>query len=444
MKAIQSQTFENQLKQLENLIVNRLAEIHELPVQIGSREKTMKPDFQGMEFFDSNIGVKLNDDEKLICLLGLLPYLIPGFIDRIIARIFPHGAELPEIGGVKGTNHRGFIPTGETALFLLAGSNIRKRLDVMQYFNADHPLIKNHILNLETVNAGEPFLSGKIVINIEIIEKILFGYNNHPSLSFEFPAKSITTQMNWEDLVLSKTTFEEIETIKNWIHHNDTMVKEWNLQDKIKSGYKALFYGPPGTGKTFTATLLGKHFNMDVYRIDLSQVVSKYIGETEKNLEKIFQKAEDKNWILFFDEADALFGKRTSVSSAHDRYANQETSYLLQRIEDFSGLVILASNNKTNIDPAFLRRFNAIVHFPLPDVNERLHLWQIYLPQNHKLTKGEITNLAGKYEVTGATILNAIHHSAIHAFDKKRVIHLENIIDSVKREFRKEDRIPVN
>jgi SpoVK/Ycf46/Vps4 family AAA+-type ATPase len=216
---------------------------------------------------------------------------------------------------------------------------------------------------------------------------------------------------------------------------------EWDLKHTFKAGYKALFYGPPGTGKTFTATLLGKQFNRDVYRIDLSQVVSKYIGETEKNLEKIFQKAEDKNWILFFDEADALFGKRTSVSSAHDRYANQETSYLLQRIEDFNGLVILASNNKANIDQAFLRRFNAIVHFPIPDPVERLHLWKIYLPANHGLNADELQNIANKYEVTGSTILNSIHNAAINAFALKRLITLNDLVESLKRELRKEDRM---
>jgi SpoVK/Ycf46/Vps4 family AAA+-type ATPase len=219
------------------------------------------------------------------------------------------------------------------------------------------------------------------------------------------------------------------------------MIHEWDLKHTFKEGYKALFYGPPGTGKTFTATLLGKQFNRDVYRIDLSQVVSKYIGETEKNLEKIFQKAEDKNWILFFDEADALFGKRTSVSSAHDRYANQETSYLLQRIEDFNGLVILASNNKANIDQAFLRRFNAIVHFPIPDPVERLHLWKIYLPANHSLNTDDLQNIANKYEVTGSTILNSIHNAAINAFALKRLVTMSDLTESLKRELRKEDRM---
>src|SRR5665811_1345635 len=121
-------------------------------------------------------------------------------------------------------------------------------------------------------------------------------------------------------------------------------------------------------------------FVRDVYRIDLSQVVSKFIGETEKNLEKIFNKAESKDWILFFDEADALFGKRSNVNNAHDKYANQEVSYLLQRVEDFAGLIILASNFKSNIDQAFVRRFNAIIHFPMPNASERHKIWISSIP----------------------------------------------------------------
>ncbi len=393
------------------------------------------------EFISENIGIKLGKEEELICLIALLPYLIPGYFDSVVSRIFPEGTELQELGGVKGANHRGFIPTGETALFLIAGNDVNLKMQAMQYFNPEHVFAKKNILRLENTNEGEPHLSGRIVLNSEVLEKLLFDGVSRPKLSPEFPAKYITTQLEWSNLVINKTTMVEVETIRNWIAYHESMINEWDLKHKFKAGYKALFYGPPGTGKTFTATLLGKQFNRDVYRIDLSQVVSKYIGETEKNLEKIFQKAEDKNWILFFDEADALFGKRTSVSSAHDRYANQETSYLLQRIEDFNGLVILASNNKANIDHAFLRRFNAIVHFPIPDPVERLHLWKIYLPANHGLADEELQEIANKYEVTGSTILNSIHNAAINAFAHKRQITMNNLIESLKRELRKEDRM---
>lgn len=437
--------FELLLKITGDLIMQRISEIQEQKVRVDGAavNNALQINAGQVQHISQQLGVRLKPEEEFICFLALIPYLSPGFFDNVITRIFPQGAEIPEIGGVKGTAHRGFIPTGETALFLLAGNSLHARLSLIQLFDQDHVLSKHDILHLEPVNHGEPYLSGKLILSDESINKLLFGTPGIQRFNSGFPAKYVTTNLNWDDLVINPSTLLEIETIKNWLAHHETMSASWNLKDKFKPGYKALFYGSPGTGKTFTATLLGKHFQKEVYRIDLSQVVSKYIGETEKNLEKIFQKAGNKDWILFFDEADALFGKRTSVSSAHDRYANQETSYLLQRIEDFSGLVILASNNKTNIDSAFLRRFNAVVHFPQPDVAERLNLWQIYLPSNHALTHSDLKEISSKFEVTGATILNAVHHAALNAFGNNSLISKENLTESVKREYRKEDRMPV-
>jgi len=441
MLSISKQSWKILLSKLENLIGTRLREIGDNATE----HKTATPlktifDFE-TDFISKGLGVKLTADEELIFIIAMLPYLVPGYFDKVVSGIYPEGANLPELGGVKGIHHRGFIPTGETILFLLAGTDLHERLQVMHYFNPDQPLALHQILQIQSIQEGEPLFSGKVTINPEILEKFLFDGPIHASTGIEFPAKPIKTKLDWDDLVINKTTMAELDTIQNWLAHHQNMVKAWGLQKMFKAGYKALFYGPPGTGKTFTATLLGKQFQKEVYRIDLSQVVSKYIGETEKNLEKVFQKAENKDWILFFDEADALFGKRTSISSAHDRYANQETAYLLQRIEDFDGLVILASNDKSNIDPAFLRRFNAIVHFPVPDPEERLHLWKIYLPQKNSLSKDEVNEISARYEVTGSTVLNAIHHSAINAFASKRLIGYNDIIESLKREMRKEDRM---
>jgi SpoVK/Ycf46/Vps4 family AAA+-type ATPase len=215
------------------------------------------------------------------------------------------------------------------------------------------------------------------------------------------------------------------------------------MSKKIKGGYRALFYGPPGTGKTLTASLLGKEFGKDVYRIDLSQIVSKYIGETEKNLEKIFIKAEHKDWILFFDEADALFGKRSNVQSAHDKYANQEVSYLLQRVEDFPGLIILASNYKTNIDNAFVRRFNAIIHFPMPGHQERFELWNNSKPLQAAFENDtDIWNIAVKYELSGSAIMNIIHYASLQALNKKtNILSRETLLEGIKREYEKEERV---
>jgi SpoVK/Ycf46/Vps4 family AAA+-type ATPase len=177
----------------------------------------------------------------------------------------------------------------------------------------------------------------------------------------------ISTDKSWSDLALTDDTARKVEEIKKWLRQSTLINRENEKKKKLRQGYRALFHGPPSTGKTLTAALVGKEFDMPVYRIDLSMVVSKYIGETEKNLATIFDRANEKGGILLFDEADALFGKRTDIKDAHDRFTNQDVSYLLQRIEDYNGLVILATNMKSNVDEAFIRRFHLVVHFPIPD-----------------------------------------------------------------------------
>lgn len=186
-------------------------------------------------------------------------------------------------------------------------------------------------------------------------------------ISSDFQAQLIKTELTWDDLILPKETLMQIHEIEEWIKNSKVIFEKWDLSRKLKPGFRALFYGPDGTSRTMTAALLGKYSNKEVYKIDLSSIVSKYIGETEKNLENLFNKADNKDWILFFDEADALFGKRTEVKDAHDKYANQEVAYLLQRIENYDGLTILASNSKGNIDETFIRRLNSVINFSATD-----------------------------------------------------------------------------
>lgn len=384
-----------------------------------------------------------NMEEYIILLLALMPHIQPNFIDVIVQSYLPEGGELPEIGGVKGNNHRSTIPTGETALFILAGSDLQKRMQSLKYFSSEHFFSKENILQLEQVKEGEPRLSGKIILHQEYVELFTGGTVSKPSFGPDFPARLVTTKMDWADLVLNPKTAQSVQDIKIWLDHNAHFLNEWGMDKKIRPGYRALFHGPPGTGKTLTATLLGKQFEKDVYRIDLSQVVSKYIGETEKNLEKVFKKAENKNWILFFDEADALFGKRSNVQNAHDKYANQEVSYLLQRVEDFPGLIILASNFKSNMDPAFIRRFNNIAHFPMPDQEERLQLWRNSIPGIASLAEDvNLTDISRRYDLSGSAIVSVIHYASLQAIYRKcTVISKQDIMDGIKREYEKEERV---
>jgi SpoVK/Ycf46/Vps4 family AAA+-type ATPase len=248
--------------------------------------------------------------------------------------------------------------------------------------------------------------------------------------------------MNWEDLVVDEFTAHQLDELRIWLQHGQTLYEQWGMSSKLKPGYKALFHGPSGTGKTLTAALLGKLYDLDVYRIDLSMVISKYIGDTEKNLEKVFKKAENKNWILFFDEADALFGKRTTISDSHDKFANQEISYLLQRLEDYRGLVILASNMSNNVDEAFTRRLQSIIHFQKPQPRERFQLWtNAFSKACSPPAQEELMRIAQQYDMSGGSIMNVVQFASLQALNRnENLIMVDDLVEGVKKEYRKEGK----
>jgi len=381
-------------------------------------------------------------EEWAILITALVPHIRPNFFESIILEQLPNGGDFPEFGGVKAQNHRSMLPTGETVQFVLAGTDLGDRLKVHRYFSEEHFFSKQNILWLESVKEGEPAMSGRIILSQEWIDKFLFNKETPPRFGMDFPARRITTSLVWEDAVLHPQTMQQVNDLGSWLQYSHLLNEDENLGRKINPGYRVLFYGPSGTGKTLTAALLGKQFSKEVYRVDLSQIVSKYIGETEKNLEGIFKRAETKSWMLFFDEADALFGKRTNVQSAHDKYANQEVSYLLQRVENYPGLLILASNFKNNLDEAFIRRFHSVIHFPMPNASERLLLWRKSMPAGlQRDSSVNLEELAKLYEMTGASILNAVQFSALQAYARKETkITQLDLIDGIRKEFMKEEK----
>jgi AAA+ superfamily predicted ATPase len=418
-----------------------------LNVYLGTTERFEK---KPLNFYDESswLGTFIEHhnpeyEEFIVLLLAIAPHVQPHFFNRLIAEHLPEGGDFPEFGGVKGTNHRGILPTGETAQFILAGDDLEKRLEIQRILSSEHWFARKRILWMEPVREGEPMMSGRLVIDPEIVELLTVGTVSKPRFSLDFPAEHIETEMDWDDLVLHPTTLRQIHEIENWIDHNDTLLHDWGMKKKIKPGYRALFYGPPGTGKTLTATLLGKQAGKDVFRIDLSRVVSKYIGETEKNLSRLFDKAENKNWILFFDEADALFGKRTDIRDAHDKYANQEVAYLLQRIESYNGLVILATNQRGNIDEAFVRRFQTIIHFPMPRPEERYEIWKKTFPPQISIASDiDWRQIAARYELAGAGILNVVHYCAVEILaEQSHSLDLKRLEAAILREFVKEGKV---
>ncbi len=388
---------------------------------------------------------KLTLEERFILAFSLVPQLKPQMLDIFFTKntVFERG--FSEFGGIKGINHGGFLPTAETAIFLLSGLNLQRRLQTMPLFSGESTLIRERILDVEAGLRGEPLLSAPLRVTEDFLNLLLFGRPYRPDYSSTFPAKRLETGLNWPDLIVEPEVAEELQNIRAWVKHNKQM-QELGLYEKVKRGYRALFYGPPGTGKTLAASLLGKIEGLDVYRIDLSMIVSKYIGETEKNLAGVFDKAENKNWILFFDEADALFGKRTSTKDSKDRHANQEVAYLLQRIEDFPGLVILATNLKGNLDEAFSRRFQTMLYFPVPTSALRQQIWANAFNIRGFIQEPDIDweEVAKQYELTGGAITNVLRYCVLQALknDRKR-ISKQDLMRGARNELYKEGKTTV-
>lgn len=362
---------------------------------------------------------KITFQERIVMMLALMPHVCPQILDIFFVQNKNFDRQYTEFGGWKGLSHGGFLPTGETAVFILAGEDTEKRKSVFEYFQKDHWFYTKNILRLEGAGEGEPYLSGQLRVSEEFLSRVLLDKEYKPDYNIGFPAKRITTELNWDDMVLDYQVTTELEEINTWISSGQIIMKDWGLSRILKAGYRSLFYGPPGTGKTLAATLLGKKNNMDVYRIDLSMIVSKYIGETEKNLARVFDLAENRNWILFFDEADALFGKRTSTNTSNDRHANQEVAYLLQRIEDFPGMIILATNLRSNIDEAFSRRFQSVIYFPMPTEDLRAEIWRKMLKDWPGGVDEELITTAVAAELSGGAITNVIRRCALSLVNQK-------------------------
>jgi winged helix domain-containing protein/ATPase family protein associated with various cellular activities (AAA) len=253
-------------------------------------------------------------------------------------------------------------------------------------------------------------------------------------------AVKIEPHYHWNDLVLPFDKRERLRALCGQVAHRHRVFGDWGFARKVAlgRGISALFAGASGTGKTMAADVIAHELQLDLYKIDLSSVVNKYIGETEKNLAKIFHEAEASNAILFFDEADALFGKRTKISDAHDRYANIETSYLLQRVEAYEGIVILATNLRENMDEAFTRRIKFIVDFPFPEVASRKLIWQTHFPLEAPVSDDlDYDWLAQQLQITGGSIKNIVLNAAFFAAADGGVIGMEHILRGARGEFEK-------
>ena len=257
-------------------------------------------------------------------------------------------------------------------------------------------------------------------------------------------ARKVSPKYTWKHLVLPDDQLQQLKELVLQVKHRKIVMSDWGFAKKLSlgRGVNALFSGPSGTGKTMSAEIIANDLRLDLYKVDLSAVVSKYIGETEKNLNRIFNEAEYSNSILFFDEADALLGKRSEVKDAHDRYANIEVAYLLQKMEEYEGITILATNLRQNIDEAFVRRIRFIIEFPFPEQAYRERIWGGIWPKGTPLS-GDIDRkfLARQFRLTGGNIRNIALTAAYYAAENGRIVTMAHLIKATKREFQKMGRI---
>ncbi|HYI96148.1 MAG TPA: ATP-binding protein [Bryobacteraceae bacterium] len=290
-------------------------------------------------------------------------------------------------------------------------------------------------------NAGERAMKAAAASGKDLFAHVWDACRTEARGDLDSLAQRIETRAGWPDLILSENSMEMLRAISSHVRQQSKVLETWGFaaQSARGLGITALFTGPSGTGKTLAAEILANELRLDLYRIDLSQVVSKFIGETEKNLRSIFDAAENSGAVLLFDEADALFGKRSEVKDSHDRYANIEVSYLLQRMEAYRGLAVLTTNLRGALDAAFLRRIRFIVNFPFPDAALRRRIWERMFPP-HTPTVGLDSEKLAKLNMPGGNIRNIALNAAFLAADQGERVGMSHLLTAARRECGKLDK----
>ncbi|MGB8956740.1 MAG: ATP-binding protein [Tumebacillaceae bacterium] len=278
-------------------------------------------------------------------------------------------------------------------------------------------------------------------IDLDTLHHALYKQVQH---NLDKKATRISPKQSFEQLILPREQKEQLRNACNQMKYRSVVFGEWGFERKLSygKGLSMLFAGPPGTGKTMAAEVIAKELGLEIYKIDLSQVISKYIGETEKNLQEIFTEAQLSSAILFFDEADAIFGKRAEVKDSHDKYANVETAYLLQKMEEYEGITILATNYQQNIDEAFMRRLNYVIKFPFPDAEHREQIWRGAFPTETPLAPDvDFPYLADKFPFAGGNIKNIVMSAAFMGAESGRSVGMRHVIRAVKHELEKNGKL---
>lgn len=410
-----------------------------IAIEQGDEDDTSLPSPPPLQTEDSAYGEfvnkhQLNEGERMVLAVALAPHLPPHPLNLF----FQDKSLQLQSKIARGETGLSFVPTAETALWILTGKDLKQRVKYTHIFKTSHLFYKQSVVDVGETHKSESIYDGLLSLSPSFRDLFVENQYTEPRFSADFPAHLLTTKLEWEDLMLMPATQARLDEVKAYLHHYNTLVNDWSMQKHSKPGCRILFYGDSGTGKTLASTLLGKLLNRQVFRVDISAVTSKYVGETTKRLESLFNTAESKGWIIFIDEGDALLGQRKAMdaNSSNSHYANQDTAFLLQRIEAFDGIVVVATNFKNNIDQAFTRRFQAMVRFQLPDAKLQYRLWQENLPKQCPLDPLiDLRQLITRHPLSPAAIINVIFRACILTLQKNGTkISQEDLVLCIKDE----------
>ena len=371
--------------------------------------------------------------------LALIPELRPQALAVLSNALQQNKFAPEELGGINGKEHLGILPTKQTFAFLLSDSTSEGNYLARQILRRDGDLIKLGILLETSPQEKDPELTGVLRVTAEFFHILTQGTPYVPQLSTSFPAELITTEMTWDDLVLPEKTLFQLEEIISWFKGKDNLLNNPEVKKLLRPGYRAIFHGPSGTGKTLSAQLLAKRMGLPLLKVHTPMLVSKWVGETEKNLNRLFDQASGRDWILLFDEGENLFGQRGG-NSTQDQHSNQQIGFLLQKIEHHDGLIIISSNRYASMDPAFRRRFESIVRFKEPTYEERLKLWQnIFGKVEIDQREVKFEELAEHYpDMTGGYLINVLRSAWTWAYQSDRDwIKLVDILRGIQKETHK-------
>lgn len=360
-----------------------------------------------------------------------------------LAALFNNPEKHSRFGGIFREEPGQFCPTVRTAIFLLAGDDEELTDYYLCHFNSKNRLFTSGLLLTYTPEGRATFVDQEIIFNDQFIPTVL--HDRPPVLDGDsgFPARRGKRTHTMKDVILDGKTLAELEKLRRFARN---MNKLWSMSEgwRYRQNFICIFSGDPGTGKSHTTEAIGNELQLPVYKVNFAQLVSKYIGETEKNLERVFDRFSGQPSILFFDEAESIFSKRIEVKDSHDKHSNNEQSFLLQKIEEYNGIVVLATNVQNlaqYFDKAFQRRIRQIVNFPFPDAAERVKLWENALGAPFRYEAGLAEKLALNYQFSGGGIYNVVSEGIIEALDRDtETISFGMLEQAMQDEFKKTGR----